>query len=194
MFRFLISMREIYLYWKNQNKRDGWILKTIFYKRGIEYFYNFVSYINDNYRNMKKVICSEKAPGAIGPYSQAIEAGGMVFVSGQLPIDAATGQMAEGIEGQTRQSLENIKHILEEAGLTMGDIVKTTVFLQDMSLFAGMNGVYATYFDGAFPARSAIAVKALPKGALVDLRCRRRRSSGRQRPTGQRCRPWGWTG
>ena len=84
----------------------------------------------------------------------------MVFVSGQLPIDAATGQMAEGIEGQARQSLENIKHILEEAGLTMGNIVKTTVFLQDMSLFAGMNGVYATYFDGA-----------LPKDALVEIEC-----------------------
>ena len=91
--------------------------------------------------NMKKVICSEKAPGAIGPYSQAIEANGMIFVSGQLPIDAATGKMAEGIEEQARQSLENIKHILEEAGLTMGNIVKTTVFLQDMSFFAGMNGV-----------------------------------------------------
>ena len=83
---------------------------------------------------MKKVICSEKAPGAIGPYSQAIEANGMVFVSGQLPIDAATGKMAEGIEEQARQSLENIKHILEETGLTMGNIVKTTVFLQDLSL------------------------------------------------------------
>ena len=121
--------------------------------------------------NMKKVICSEKAPGAIGPYSQAIEANGMIFVSGQLPIDAATGQMAEGIEGQTRQSLENIKYILEEAGLTMDDIVKTTVFLQDMSLFAGMNGVYVTYFDRTFPARSAIAVKALPKNALVEIEC-----------------------
>ena len=109
---------------------------------------------------MKKVICSEKAPGAIGPYSQAIEANGMVFVSGQLPIDASTGQMAEGIEAQARQSLENIKHILEEAGLTMADIVKTTVFLQDMSLFAG-----------AFPARSAVAVKALPKDALVEIEC-----------------------
>ena len=118
---------------------------------------------------MKKVICSEKAPGAIGPYSQAIEANGMVFVSGQLPIDAATGKMAEGIEEQARQSLENIKHILEETGLTMGNIVKTTVFLQDMSFFAGMNGVYATYFDGAFPARSAVAVKALPKDALVEI-------------------------
>ena len=121
--------------------------------------------------NMKKVICSEKAPGAIGPYSQAIEANGMIFVSGQLPIDAATGKMAEGIEEQARQSLENIKHILEEAGLTMGNIVKTTVFLQDMSFFAGMNGVYATYFDGAFPARSAVAVKALPKDALVEIEC-----------------------
>ena len=119
---------------------------------------------------MKKVICSEKAPGAIGPYSQAIEANGMVFVSGQLPIDAATGVMPDGVEAQARQSLENIKHILEAAGLTMADIVKT-VFLQDMSLFAGMNGVYATYFDGAFPARSAVAVKALPKDALVEIEC-----------------------
>ena len=118
---------------------------------------------------MKKVICSEKAPGAIGPYSQAIEANGMVFVSGQLPIDAATGVMPDGVEAQARQSLENIKHILEAAGLTMADIVKTTVFLQDMSLFAGMNGVYATYFDGAFPARSAVAVKALPKDATIKL-------------------------
>ena len=120
---------------------------------------------------MKKVICSERAPGAIGPYSQAIEANGMVFVSGQLPIDATTGVMPEGVEAQARQSLENIKHILETAGLTMGDIVKTTVFLQDMSLFAGMNGVYATYFNGDFPARSAVAVKALPKDALVEIEC-----------------------
>ena len=111
---------------------------------------------------MKKVICSEKAPGAIGPYSQAIEANGMVFVSGQLPIDAATGKMAEGIEEQARQSLENIKRVNFE---------NPTVFLQDMSFFAGMNGVYATYFDGAFPARSAVAVKALPKDALVEIEC-----------------------
>ena len=111
---------------------------------------------------MKKVICSQKAPGAIGPYSQAIEANGMVFVSGQLPIDAATGVMAEGAEAQARQSLENVKHILEEAGLGMANIVKTTVFLADMSLFADMNKVYATYFEGDFPARSAVAVKALP--------------------------------
>lgn len=120
---------------------------------------------------MKKVICSEKAPGAIGPYSQAIEANGMIFVSGQLPIDAATGVMPEGVEAQARQSLENVKHILEAAGLTMADMVKTTVFLKDMSLFAGMNAVYATYFEGAFPARSAVAVKALPKDALVEIEC-----------------------
>ncbi len=121
--------------------------------------------------DMKNVICSAKAPGAIGPYSQAIEANGMVFVSGQLPIDPATGQMPGSIEEQTRQSLENMKAILGEAGLTMANVVKTTVFLEDMTLFAGMNGVYATFFDGAFPARSAFAVKALPKDALVEIEC-----------------------
>ena len=120
---------------------------------------------------MKKVICSPQAPEAIGPYSQAIEASGMVFVSGQLPIDAATGVMPQGAEEQARQSLENVKHILEEVGLTMAHIVKTTVFLADMSLFADMNKVYSTYFEGDFPARSAVAVKALPKDALVEIEC-----------------------
>lgn len=120
---------------------------------------------------MKKVICSPKAPGAIGPYSQATEANGMIFVSGQLPIDAATGQMAGDIEAQTRQSLTNVKHILEEAGLTMAAVLKTTVFLADMSLFADMNKVYATFFEGDYPARSAVAVKALPKDALVEIEC-----------------------
>ncbi|MGN0037280.1 MAG: RidA family protein [Bacteroidaceae bacterium] len=121
---------------------------------------------------MKKVIFSEKAPAAIGPYSQAIEAGGMVFVSGQLPVDASTGEFAPGgVSEQTRQSLENMRHILTEAGLTMDNVVKTTVFLADMALFAEMNAVYATYFEGAFPARSAVAVKALPKGALVEIEC-----------------------
>ena len=120
---------------------------------------------------MKKAINSKKAPGAIGPYSKAIEAGGMVFVSGQLPINAETGEMAQGAQAQTRQSLENIKHILEEAGLTMGDVVKTTVFLEDMSLFGEMNEVYATYFEAPFPARSAVAVDALPKGASVEIEC-----------------------
>lgn len=120
---------------------------------------------------MKKVISSPLAPAAIGPYSQATEAAGLVFVSGQLPIDAATGDMPEGIEAQARQSLLNIKHILEAAGLTMSHIVKTTVYLQDMSLFAGMNSVYATFFEGDYPARAAFAVKALPKDALVEIEC-----------------------
>jgi 2-iminobutanoate/2-iminopropanoate deaminase len=118
---------------------------------------------------MKKVISSPLAPGAIGPYSQAIEVNGMLFLSGQLPIDAATGLMAEGIEEQAKQSLSNIKHILEEAGLTMANVVKTTVFLADMSLFADMNKVYSTFFEGEYPARSAVAVKALPKDALVEI-------------------------
>ena len=120
---------------------------------------------------MKEVISSNKAPGAIGPYSQGIVAGGLVFVSGQLPIDAATGLMAEGIEQQTRQSLTNIQHILAEAGLTMKDVVKTTVFLADMSLFGDMNKVYATFFETDCPARSAVVVKALPKDALVEIEC-----------------------
>jgi len=120
---------------------------------------------------MKKVICSEKAPGAIGPYSQAIESNGMVFVSGQLPIDIATGKMPEGIEAQTRQSLDNMQYILRAADLTMNHVVKTTVFLQDMSLFAAMNDVYATYFKGDYPARCAFAVKSLPKDALVEIEC-----------------------
>lgn len=120
---------------------------------------------------MKKVICSENAPGAIGPYSQGIEANGMIFISGQLPIDVTTGLMSQGITAQAQQSLENIKHILEAAGLTMNHIVKTTVYLQDMSLFAEMNKVYATYFEGTFPARSAFAVKSLPKDALVEVEC-----------------------
>ena len=120
---------------------------------------------------MKKVISSPLAPAAIGPYSQATEAAGLVFVSGQLPIDAATGDMPEGIEAQARQSLLNIQHILEAAGLTMSHIVKTTVYLQDMSLFAGMNSVYATFFEGDYPARATFAVKALPKDALVEIEC-----------------------
>ena len=119
---------------------------------------------------MKKEIKSTKAPGAIGPYSQAIEANGMVFLSGQLPVDPATGEFVPGgVAEQTKQCFENIKSVLAEAGLTTANIVKTTVFLADMSLFADMNAVYATYFEGEFPARSAFAVKALPKNALVEI-------------------------
>ena len=118
---------------------------------------------------MKKVISTTAAPKAIGPYSQAIEAGGMIFLSGQLPIDPATATMPEGIEAQTRQSVANIKAILAEAGCTVDHIVKTTVYLAGMSLFAPMNEVYAQQFSGAFPARSAFAVKELPKQALVEI-------------------------
>ena len=121
---------------------------------------------------MKTPIQSLQAPAAIGPYSQAIEAGGMVFVSGQLPIDPKTGEFAEGdIQALTHQSLTNLKHVLEEAGLTMANVVKTTVFLADLADSAAMNEVYATYFSAPFPARSAVAVKTLPKNARVEIEC-----------------------
>ncbi len=113
------------------------------------------------------------APAAIGPYSQAIDSGaGLVFVSGQLPIDPATGAFPEGgVKEQTRQSLLNASAILGAAGLGLGNVVKTTVFLADMGDFAAMNEVYAAFFSAPFPARSAVAVKTLPKGALVEIEC-----------------------
>ena len=121
---------------------------------------------------MKEQINTTSAPAAIGPYSQAIEANGFVFVSGQLPIDPATGAFAEGgIKELTRQSLTNMKAILSEVGLTMANVVKTTVFLADMADFAEMNEVYATFFEGVCPARSAVAVKTLPKEARVEIEC-----------------------
>ena len=117
-----------------------------------------------------KVISTKKAPSAIGPYSQAIKVGNLVYTSGQIPIDPATGMIVEGgIQAQARQSLLNVKAILEEAGLTMGNVVKTTVFMADMNDFADMNAVYAEFFAEPFPARSAVAVKTLPKGALVEI-------------------------
>lgn len=118
---------------------------------------------------MKKEINAAGAPGAIGPYSQAIAANGFVYVSGQLPINAATGEMPADIKAQTAQSLDNVKAILAEAGATMDNVVKTTVFLADMSLFGPMNEVYAEYFAKPFPARCAFAVKELPKKALVEI-------------------------
>jgi 2-iminobutanoate/2-iminopropanoate deaminase len=121
---------------------------------------------------MKKQINTAAAPAAIGPYSQAIEANGIVFVSGQLPIDPTTGTFAEGgIKELTRQSLTNMKAILAEAGLSMDNVVKTTVFLADMADFAEMNEVYASFFEGVCPARSAVAVKTLPKEARVEIEC-----------------------
>lgn len=117
-----------------------------------------------------KNISTQKAPGAIGPYSQAIQTRDMVFASGQLGIDPATGDFAQGgIKEQTRQALNNVRAILAEAGLGMGNVVKTTVFLADMNDFADMNGVYAEFFTQPFPARSAVAVKTLPKNALVEI-------------------------
>lgn len=119
---------------------------------------------------MKKVISTSKAPAAIGPYSQAIQVGNLVYTSGQIPIDPATGVFVEGgIKEQTRQAMLNVKAILEENGLSMNDIVKTTVFMADMNDFADMNAVYAKFFTEPYPARSAIAVKTLPKGALVEI-------------------------
>lgn len=120
-----------------------------------------------------KAIQTEKAPAAIGPYSQAVDSGaGVVFVSGQLPIDPATGAFPEGgVKEQTRQSLTNAQAILNAAGLELSDVVKTTVFLADMADFAAMNEIYALFFSAPFPARSAVAVKDLPKGALVEIEC-----------------------
>ena len=121
---------------------------------------------------MKNIISTEKAPAAIGPYSQGISAhlGNITITSGQLPIDPATGAFAEGgIAGQTRQSLENVKAVLEAGGFAMEDVIKTTVFLKDMNDFAAMNEVYATYFAANPPARSAVEVARLPKDALVEI-------------------------
>ena len=120
---------------------------------------------------MKQAISTEKAPSAIGPYAQGIKAGNLVITSGQLPLDPATGAFPEGIEAQTRQSLTNCKAVLEAAGATMADVIKTTVFLSDMNDFAAMNGVYATFFEGACPARSAVQVARLPKDAMVEIEC-----------------------
>lgn len=119
---------------------------------------------------MKKIITTTQAPAAIGPYSQAIEAGNILFASGQLGIDPATNNFVEGgVKAQTQQAFKNIKAILAEAGYSVQDIVKTTVFLADMADFAAMNEIYAAQFDGDFPARSAVAVRTLPKNGLVEI-------------------------
>ena len=117
-----------------------------------------------------EVVHSDKAPKALGPYSQAIVANGFVFASGQVPIDPVTGEFAEGgIAEQTRQSLTNVTHVLAAAGTDLSHVVKTTVYVSDMANFAAMNEVYATFFKEPYPARSAVAVKTLPKGALVEI-------------------------
>jgi 2-iminobutanoate/2-iminopropanoate deaminase len=135
----------------------------------MSFFLNFALRNPTNFETMKKVIATTKAPGAIGPYSQAIEANGMVFISGQLPINPATGEMPEGVSAQTEQSLKNLEAILNEAGCTFDNVVKSTCYLADMSYFGEMNAVYGKYFKGDYPARAAFAVKELPKKALVEI-------------------------
>lgn len=118
---------------------------------------------------MKQII-TDKAPSAIGPYSQAIEAGGMIFCSGQIPIDPSTGSFVEGgIKEQTHRVLTNVSEVLKAAGTDLTHVVKTTVYLSDMADFAAMNEIYAQFFSSPFPARSAVAVRELPKGALVEI-------------------------
>lgn len=119
---------------------------------------------------MKEIITTLNAPEAIGPYSQGIRANGFVYVSGQLPINPATGSFPPGgIEEQTEQSIKNIMAILQKAGCSLQDVVKTTVFLSDMKDFTAMNKVYAKYFCGDYPSRSAVQAAALPKNAMVEI-------------------------
>ena len=119
---------------------------------------------------MKNIISTTNAPAAIGPYSQAVQVGNLTITSGQLPINPATGTMPDSISDQTRQSLTNVRSILEAAGLSMDNVIKTTVFLSDMNNFAAMNAVYAEFFsEGSYPSRSAVEVARLPKDALVEI-------------------------
>lgn len=118
---------------------------------------------------MKEEIKSNNAPGAIGPYSQAVKTGNLIFVSGQLPINPATGEMPDNIKDQTRQAIANIKAILAEAGASIDNVVKTTCLLADMSYFVPMNEVYAEEFKAVYPARAAFAVKELPKQAMIEI-------------------------
>ncbi|MDR6998466.1 RidA family protein [Neobacillus niacini] len=118
---------------------------------------------------MKNTISTNNAPGAIGPYSQAVKMGDLLFVSGQLPIHPSTNEMPESVAEQTKQSLENVKAILEAAGSDLQHVVKTTVFLQDMNTFTQMNEVYQSHFTGNYPARSAVEISRLPKDALVEI-------------------------
>jgi 2-iminobutanoate/2-iminopropanoate deaminase len=117
----------------------------------------------------KKVVVTNNAPGAIGPYSQGIIIGNLVYTSGQLPINIETGEMPDTIEEQTKYSLKNVEAIVKEAGSTMNNVIKTTVFLSDMNNFTKMNEVYKEFFDGEFPARSCVEVARLPKDALIEI-------------------------
>ena len=118
-----------------------------------------------------EVISTKKAPAAIGPYSQGLKVGNLVFVSGQIPVNPETGIMAEGIEAQAKQSLTNLQNILKEAGLSLNNVVKTTVFLSNLNDFAAVNAVYETFFTAPYPARSCVQVAGIPKGAKVEIEC-----------------------
>ena len=118
-----------------------------------------------------EVISTKKAPAAIGPYSQGLKVGNLVFVSGQIPVNPETGVMAEGIEAQAKQSLTNLQNILKEAGLSLNNVVKTTVFLSNLNDFAAVNAVYETFFTAPYPARSCVQVAGIPKGAKVEIEC-----------------------
>ena len=151
-------------------KYDGNITKKQPKKLYLCTKFNKCTYNKQSIMDMKQVVNTKAAPAAIGPYSQAIQVGNLVYTSGQIPIDPATGSFVEGgIKEQTRQSLNNVKAILHEAGLSMGNVIKTTVFMADMTDFVAMNEVYAEFFAEPYPARSAVAVKTLPKGALVEI-------------------------
>jgi 2-iminobutanoate/2-iminopropanoate deaminase len=119
--------------------------------------------------DLKQIISTEKAPAAIGPYSQAVEAGGMVYTSGQIPVDPATGEIPEGIEAQAEQVLKNVKNLLEAAGTSLENVVKTTVFIKNMEDFGTINGIYARYFAERCPARSCVEVARLPKDVLMEM-------------------------
>ena len=117
----------------------------------------------------KKIIKTDKAPAAIGPYSQAVETNGFVFASGQIPIDPESGNIPDGIEAQAKQALTNVKNLVESAGLTLGDVVKTSVFIKDMNDFAKVNEIYSEFFTGDYPARSCVEVSRLPKDVLIEV-------------------------
>lgn len=118
-----------------------------------------------------KQISTTSAPAAIGPYSQGLRSGNTVFVSGQIPVDPATGEMAKGIEAQAKQALTNLKNVLAAAGLGTNNVIKTTVFLADLKDFPTVNAIYETFFEAPYPARSCVQVAGIPKGALVEIEC-----------------------
>ena len=116
-------------------------------------------------------VSTPNAPAALGPYSQAVDTGSTVYCSGQLGLDPATGHLADGVQAQTHQALKNLQAVLNEAGLSLDNVVKTTVFVQDLADFGTVNEIYGTYFHGGFPARSCVQIAALPKNALVEIEC-----------------------